>query len=260
MKQIKKHHLTGVALVALGLLGGCVSIESGTISESHTAPSGTIVHSSTSQDGFLEIFGTRGDTAKANKALTSQCTDHRLTDVVDQVSKRDVLLLVQIYTIRAQGVCLPAAPTPVAAQVPPPVAPTPVVHQLIHAKKTKRGMIFTLGSVLFATDKSDLNEQSRDSINELTSYLKDHPSRNIRIEGYTDSTGSKKYNQALSIRRARAVESALIKSGIDKGRMETKGYGMLYPVATNKTVEGRQLNRRVEVVISDKNGLFLKNR
>ncbi|EQD58116.1 outer membrane protein A, partial [mine drainage metagenome] len=62
------------------------------------------------------------------------------------------------------------------------------------------------------------------------------------------------------IRRARAVESALIKSGIDKGRMETKGYGLLYPVATNKTVEGRQLNRRVEVVISDKNGLFLKNR
>jgi outer membrane protein OmpA-like peptidoglycan-associated protein len=180
--------------------------------------------------------------------------------VVDQISKRDVLLLVQIYTIRAQGVCLPvAAPAPAPAPIVAP-APPPVVHQLVHAKKTKRGLVFTLGSVLFATNKSNLNENARNSVNELTAYLQDHPTRNIRIEGYTDSTGSKKYNQSLSIRRAKSVEDALLKAGIDKSRMQAKGYGLQFPVATNKTVDGRQLNRRVEVVISDKNGHFLKNR
>jgi len=260
MNQFKKQAITGLSLVTLALFGGCVSIESGTISESHNGSTGTIVHSTTSQDGFLEIFGTHKDTSKANKALASQCTNSRLTDVVDQISKRDVLLLVQIYTIRAQGVCLPvAAPAPAPAPIVAP-APPPVVHQLVHAKKTKRGLVFTLGSVLFATNKSNLNENARNSVNELTAYLQDHPTRNIRIEGYTDSTGSKKYNQSLSIRRAKSVEDALLKAGIDKSRMQAKGYGLQFPVATNKTVDGRQLNRRVEVVISDKNGHFLKNR
>ncbi|MHB1757394.1 MAG: OmpA family protein [Leptospirillum sp.] len=170
------------------------------------------------------------------------------------------MLLVQIYTIRTQGVCLPvAAPAPAPTPVAVP-APAPVVHQLVHAKKTKRGLVFTLGSVLFATNKSNLNENARNSVNELTAYLTDHPSRNIRIEGYTDSTGSKKFNQALSIRRAKSVKAALVQAGIGKDRIQTKGYGLRFPVATNKTVAGRQLNRRVEVVISDKDGHFLKNR
>ena len=260
MKQLKKQAFTGMALVTLALFGGCVSVESGTISESHSGSTGTIVHSTTTRDGFLEIFGTRNDTAKANKALASQCTNSRLTDIVDQVSKRDVLLLVQIYTVRAQGVCLPPkAPAPVAAPVAAPVPP-PAVHQLVHAKKTKRGLVFTLGSVLFATSKADLNEKAQNSVDELSSYLKDHPSRNIRVEGYTDSTGSKKFNQALSIRRANSVKTALVNAGVAKERIQTKGYGPLFPVATNKTADGRQLNRRVEVVISDKNGHFLKNR
>lgn len=258
MKRLEKQALAGIALASFALFGGCVSIESGTISESHTASTGTVVHATTSQDGFLEIFGTNKDTSQANKALASQCTGSRLTDVVDQVSKRDVLLLVQIYTIRAQGVCLPAPapvlPTPVKTPAPP------VVHQLVHAKKTKRGLVFTLGSVLFATDKENLNGNARNSVHELSSYLQDHPSRNIRIEGYTDSTGSNKYNQALSVRRALAVKAALVKEGVRKERIQTKGYGPHFPVATNKTADGRQLNRRVEVVISDKNGHFLKNR
>ncbi len=261
--MIKPKNRMGIsfAAVAIGLLGGCVSIESGTISESQQANTGTTVKSSTSNDGFFEIFGTNKETAEANKALVSQCTNGTLTDVQDQLSKRDVLLLVQIYTVRARGVCVPqAAPVPVAVAPAAPVAQPAPKHTLVHAKKTKRGLVFTLGAVLFATNKADLNDSAEKSINELTAYLKDHPNRNIMVEGYTDSQGSAKYNQALSVRRAKAVRGALVSAGIDSSRIKVSGYGARYPVASNKTAAARQKNRRVEVVISDQHGMFKQNR
>lgn len=253
MNHTKKQVLTALALLVSGVLGGCVSIESGTISDSKNVSTGTKVHTSTSHEGFLEIFGTHEDTAKANHALISQCTEGKLTDVVDQVSKRDVLFLVQIYTIRTTGVCLP----------PPLVSKMPVQapkHELVHAKKTKRGIVFIFGEVLFATNKAYLNHNAQKSVDELAAYLQDHPNRVIRVEGYTDSTGSKKFNKVLSVRRAESVKSALVNSGIGADRIQIKGYGLLYPVATNSTVDGRQQNRRVEVVISDNKGHFLQSR
>lgn len=258
MKQRRKQILTAIGLMMAGLLGGCVSISSGTISTSQNGSTGSIVHSSVSHDGFFEVFGTHNDSLEANNGLAAQCSDSQLTDVVDQVSKRDVFLLVQIYTTRAEGVCLPVLP-PMPVPVKAPVV-LPPVHQLVHAVKTKRGVIFTLGSVLFATNKATLNENARNSVNELTAYLQDHPSRIIRIEGYTDSTGTKKFNQVLSVHRAESVKDALIKGGIGSNRIHVEGYGPTFPVATNKTMEGRQLNRRVEVVISDKKGQFLQKR
>ena len=82
----------------------------------------------------------------------------------------------------------------------------------------------------------------------------DYPDRRVRIEGFTDSTGSDSYNQQLSESRAFAVRNALEQAGIDSSRIEVRGYGETNPVATNDTSEGRQLNRRVEVLISDEQG------
>lgn len=122
------------------------------------------------------------------------------------------------------------------------------------AKKTERGMVITLGDVLFATDEAQLNEQGQSTIRKLSQFLQQHPARNVLIEGFTDSTGGARHNQQLSDRRAGAVARSLIDQGIDRRRIESRGYGQEYPVASNATETDRQLNRRVEIVLSEDDG------
>lgn len=122
------------------------------------------------------------------------------------------------------------------------------------AKKTERGMVITLGDVLFATDQSHLNEQGKATVRKLSVFLQQHPARNVLIEGFTDSTGSTAHNQELSERRAGAVARSLSDQGIARTRIETRGYGEEYPVASNATTTDRQLNRRVEIVLSEDGG------
>jgi len=121
----------------------------------------------------------------------------------------------------------------------------------LQAKQTDRGVVVTLGDVLFATGKSDLRQGSQRSIGSLVAFLNAHPDRTVRVEGYTDSVGGDDYNLALSNRRADAVTDALTHGGIVQSRIQTAGYGNSRPIAGNDTSDGRQQNRRVEVVISD---------
>ncbi|MGH8128020.1 MAG: OmpA family protein, partial [Gammaproteobacteria bacterium] len=130
----------------------------------------------------------------------------------------------------------------------------------LKAKKTKRGLVLTLGNVLFALNKADLKPGGTRTVGRLAKFMQQYPKRNVMIEGYTDSTGAADYNQKLSERRARSVRNALVADGVDPQRVITKGFGEQYPVATNTTAAGRQQNRRVEIVISDENGDFNKSR
>lgn len=120
----------------------------------------------------------------------------------------------------------------------------------LQGQQTDRGMVVTLGDVLFATGMSDLTAGSQVAMGRLTTFLAANPERQVRIEGFTDSVGSDAYNLGLSDRRAAAVTQALTRGGIDAGRIDTQGYGEGYPLATNATLIGRQQNRRVEVIIS----------
>ena len=95
---------------------------------------------------------------------------------------------------------------------------------------------------------------------QLAQFLNEHPERRIEIDGFTDSVGADGYNLDLSQRRADAVSAALISRGIDPSRIGTQGYGKSYPVASNSEASGRQLNRRVEVVIGDENGAAIAAR
>lgn len=122
------------------------------------------------------------------------------------------------------------------------------------AKKTERGMVITLGDVLFATDRYELNAQGQSTILKLSEFLQQHPQRSVLIEGFTDTTGDTGYNQRLSERRAGAVARSLSELGIARQRIETRGYGEAYPVASNATPTARQLNRRVEIVLSEDGG------
>jgi outer membrane protein OmpA-like peptidoglycan-associated protein len=124
----------------------------------------------------------------------------------------------------------------------------------LNAKKTARGMVITLGDVLFSTNKAQLSSGGTRNVQKLADFLKQFEQRKVMIEGYTDSTGSNDYNQMLSVRRADAVRTALIDMGISSDRISTRGYGEAFPVASNKTAAGRQQNRRVEIILSDDNG------
>jgi len=124
----------------------------------------------------------------------------------------------------------------------------------LQAKQTDRGIVMTLGDVLFDTGKANLKPGGARVVDKLASYLQENPQRKVAIEGFTDSVGSDEYNQGLSERRAEAVKALLVRSSIDPGRVAAQGYGEEYPVAGNESSSGRQLNRRVEVVLSDENG------
>ncbi len=124
----------------------------------------------------------------------------------------------------------------------------------LNAKKTERGMVITLGDVLFDTNKSQLKAGGIRNLEKLAAFFNEYPERKALIEGFTDSTGDENYNQQLSERRANAVRTALVEMGIGAERLSTRGYGENFPVAGNDTAAGRQMNRRVEIVLSDDQG------
>lgn len=130
----------------------------------------------------------------------------------------------------------------------------------LQAAQSERGLVITLGDVLFDTNKSELRSGARYTIDKLAAFLAEYPTRNVLIEGFTDSTGTVEYNQRLSERRAEAVRNALAAQGVDSRRLMTRGYGVEYPVAGNETAAGRQRNRRVEVIISDENGRLMERK
>jgi outer membrane protein OmpA-like peptidoglycan-associated protein len=124
----------------------------------------------------------------------------------------------------------------------------------LHAKPTNRGMVITLSDVLFDTDQSQLKPDGREQLDRLATFLKTYPERKALIEGFTDNVGSNAHNEGLSHRRAEAVKSALMDRGIAMDRIGTQAYGEANPVAGNDSAVGRQLNRRVEIVLSDETG------
>jgi outer membrane protein OmpA-like peptidoglycan-associated protein len=124
----------------------------------------------------------------------------------------------------------------------------------LKAKPTPRGLVLTLGDVLFDTGRAELNPGAGRTMDQLAQFLSEHKDRRVQIDGFTDSVGTDAYNVQLSQRRADAVKSALMVRGIDSSRIGTEGYGKGYPVANNNDSGGRQLNRRVEVVIGGDDG------
>ena len=121
----------------------------------------------------------------------------------------------------------------------------------LQAKKTERGMIITIGDVLFATGQATLTPAGMSNLRKLADALAQNPERTVLVEGFTDSVGGAAYNQTLSEKRAASVRNALMGMGVDERRIAMKGYGEAYPVAPNDTAGNKQLNRRVEIVLSN---------
>lgn len=120
----------------------------------------------------------------------------------------------------------------------------------LQAKQTERGMVLTLGDVLFDTGKATLKPGAYTTIDRLAQVLNSSHSSRVVIEGHTDSIGTDANNQALSQQRALAVESALLQRGVSASQIRSVGKGESTPVAGNDTASGRQANRRVELIFS----------
>ena len=121
----------------------------------------------------------------------------------------------------------------------------------LQAQQTERGIVLTLGDVLFDTGRAELKSGAFSTVDRLATFLRENPERRVAIEGHTDAVGSDTSNLSLSQRRADAVRAALVSRGIDGTRITAQGMGEAVPVASNDTAEGRQRNRRVEVIIAN---------
>jgi outer membrane protein OmpA-like peptidoglycan-associated protein len=162
----------------------------------------------------------------------------------------------QAAAIQAQAQAL--APAPAVAVAPAPgvaVAPGATVVSPIAdlpAVTTSRGLIITLNDGMFDANGAQLRPAGVVAAQKLAAYLNAYPERGVAVEGYTDGSGNPYVDRQLSEDRARAVRAALIGMGCDPRRIVVRGYGPEYPIASNSTIEGRRMNRRVEVVIADR--------
>ncbi|MBZ2190554.1 OmpA family protein [Alcanivorax sp. JB21] len=119
----------------------------------------------------------------------------------------------------------------------------------LEAKETERGMVVTLGDVLFDTGSAQLRDSTNSNLDKLVSFLDQYPDQRALIEGHTDNVGSADYNQRLSLQRAESVKQYLTQRGITANRLSASGFGLQRGIASNDTAAGRQQNRRVEIVI-----------
>lgn len=121
--------------------------------------------------------------------------------------------------------------------------------EYMELRETDRGVVVTLGDVLFEVGKSDLHESARTHLADVVELLQSEPGNRIRIEGHTDASGPAELNVRLSQQRAEAVRSALVELGISSDRITAVGMGEDFPIASNENDEGRARNRRVDVIL-----------
>lgn len=121
----------------------------------------------------------------------------------------------------------------------------------LQAKKTERGLVLTLGDVLFASGSAAIQGGTNANLEKLAAFLNRYPERQVLIEGHTDNVGPADYNLTLSRQRAESVRRYLTDQGVNSQRLTVAGYGFERPVADNRTAIGRQQNRRVEVIIDN---------
>ena len=124
----------------------------------------------------------------------------------------------------------------------------------LDSSDTDRGLVMTLGDVLFAGGSANLTPAANRTVLKLVQFLQINPRRVIRVEGYSDSMGEAADNLRLSRERAQSIADVLVDLGVERKRIAVEGYGEAYPVADNASTRGRAQNRRVEIVFSDQTG------
>ena len=123
--------------------------------------------------------------------------------------------------------------------------------ELLELRQTDRGVVVTLGDVLFGLGQTELQPSARSNLEDVVELLQSEPGKRIRIEGHTDASGPANVNERISRERAEAVRAELISMGIDAERIAAVGMGEEFPIASNESPDGRSRNRRVDVILLD---------
>ena len=123
-------------------------------------------------------------------------------------------------------------------------------NAILQTRDTARGLIVNMSDVLFDSGKFTLRPEAREKLARVAGIVEGHPGLKLEVEGHTDSVGTDDFNQQLSEQRGGAVRDDLITQGMASGSVTSAGFGKTMPVASNDTADGRQKNRRVELVIS----------
>jgi outer membrane protein OmpA-like peptidoglycan-associated protein len=124
------------------------------------------------------------------------------------------------------------------------------LNAVLQTRDTVRGLIVNMSDALFATGSSELRPQVREKLAKIAGIVSSHPGLRLNLEGHTDSLGSEAYNQKLSGQRAQTARDYLVSQGVPAASIESQGFGKANPIESNDTAQGRQKNRRVEMIVS----------
>ena len=267
-----------ITLMAVAILAGCAASKNSSLTEAHSSYNSASADPQVTNLAAVELQqasvtlnkadsafskGESADTvnqlayiAKQQVGIAQEAAKRKTAElaVTEASAKREQLRL-EARTAEADAAKQQVAISQeTAVQQQALIAQQEMQLKELKAKKTERGLVITLGDVLFSTNKAQLKSGGMRNVQKLADFLKQYPQRKVLVEGFTDSTGSDSLNQELSERRANAVRTALVDMGISSDRINTRGYGKAFPIADNNTAASRQLNRRVEIVLSDENG------
>ena len=248
---MQKNGYFSMILVAAAIVSGCSSIpQNPSLTEAHNNYNNAQTNPQVTKMAALELKEASKFLDKADAALNKRESDATVNHLA-YMAKQQVAIAQETAKEKTAELAVTNAKADRER-----VLLEEAKRQLeeLKAEKTERGLVITLGDILFRTNMAQLEFNGMRTVQKLADFLKLHPQRTALIEGHTDSTGSHAYNQDLSDRRAHAVRMALLDSGISSDRIPSRGYGEIFPVASNDTAEGRQLNRRVEIILSDENG------
>jgi outer membrane protein OmpA-like peptidoglycan-associated protein len=195
----------------------------------------------------------QANAARADAASQTQQADVARADAASQLQQADVARADAASQMQQADVARADAASQAQQADAARAAAAELQQQIngLQAKVTDRGLVLTLGDVLFTSGSANLNARGDSHLAKLAEFLNKYGSRTALIEGHTDNVGGQDYNLGLSQRRADAVKAYLVNQGIDASRLSASGKGKDSPIADNSTAIGRQENRRVEVIIQN---------
>ncbi|PRB76513.1 OmpA family protein [Pseudomonas sp. MYb185] len=245
-------HLTLPACLAMGLLlTACASNDiNPNLEQARAQVTELQNHPQARQLAAVETEDAKKALGRAEFAMKEGAKPHEV-DHLSYLAERRVELARQTIALRSteqqlEGISEQRARTRLEARD----AQIRKLQEELNAKQTERGSVVPFGNVLFDLNKADLKPAAMSDIRSLATFLQENPQRKVMIEGFTDSTGSDSYNLQLSQARADSVRHALVREGVDPGRISTVGLGKAHPVSDNDSAASRAMNRRVEVTIS----------
>ncbi|MCX7099706.1 MAG: OmpA family protein [Methylococcales bacterium] len=249
-----------MTLIAIAVLSGCASAPNPTLNEAHSSYNNARNDAEIVNLAPLELKDASDTLGRADAAFGENEETGTVTNLA-YVAKQQVEIAKQTAKRKtAEQAVTSSAASRTAVQLDARTAEADAAKKQIallkemNAQKTERGMVITLGDVLFSTDRAELKPGGVRNVQKLADFLKEYPEYKVSVEGHTDSRGTDEHNQDLSERRAYAVQTELMAMAVGSDRVVARGYGEGFPVASNENSGGQQLNRRVEIILSDENG------